>query len=986
MSQRARTSIVRTVINGIPRVVVNYGVATVGPLLSLFLRYTFIPVLGDRAPFTFFWLAIIIAGIVGGVGPGLFATFLAGIFVYIFFLPPWSTLATDQRDVMFSFMLFMAQGTVLSVITGRLMITRQRMMEELKKRNSVERQLRVQYIVAGAIAEAPSFDIGVPRILESIVNGLDYQLGQWWQVEPETRSLTYTTSYTTTALPATAVRAFEILNRQIVIAPGVGVLGESWQSRAPQYFNTTSATSDQQYESAASALGLRHACTLPVVGQHGLVGIMVFWRTMNGKIDAPTMDLMETLGQQLSQFYDRNRASSDARASEARKSAILSAAMDGIITIDSHGIVREWNPAATSMFGFTAQRAIGTLLADLIIPPAIRDAHRNGMERYLTTGKASVLGRAFEIDAQRADGSTIPIELSIIRLPTDGNPLFTGFIRDLTHRNEAQNTLHFQAQLLDSVEEAVIATDPHGTITYWNRFAQTLYGWSATEVIGKNVTNIVVPPRARSRANMVLRMLAQGESWSGEWRVQRRDGSIFPAILTNAPVYYQHGELVGFVGITRDISERKRVEEANRFLAMASVILSSSLEETEILNQLTALTVPRLGEYCALDMLQDDGSVRRVAMAHADAEKLLLAREIERRYGIHSSEKEGPARVLREGRSLLYRDLPPIAMERIAQDADHLAMLKTLALRSIISVPLIARGRTLGTVSLGNSDARQRFDDDDLHLFEDLALRAGLAIDNARLYKETQSAVQLRDEFLSVAAHELRTPVTSVLAYSQMLNMHAAHTPSLDGRTQRAIQTIESQTERLSRLISSLLDVSRLSNGHFHIDAQRLDIRDLLGRIAYETAPTLAMHQVRLEAPPDPVWINGDPQRLEQMLQNLVQNAVKYSPLGGDILLRLTTSDGMVSIDVKDHGVGIPQAALPYIFHRFFRAANSAYADTAGMGIGLYVVHEIVTRHGGTITVVSEEGRGTMFTVSMPLESDTPFNERTIQLRESQIA
>ncbi|HZG69111.1 MAG TPA: PAS domain S-box protein, partial [Herpetosiphonaceae bacterium] len=652
---------------------------------------------------------------------------------------------------------------------------------------------------------------------------------------------------------------------------------------------------------------------------------------------------------------------------EDRKGAILQAALDAIISIDHTGHVTEWNPAAEAMFGYDAQSARGRVLADLIIPPPLRDAHHHGLHHYLATGEGPLLGQRIEVQAVRIDGADFPVELSITRLPTDGPPIFTGFVRDLTARKQAEEAVRFQAQLLDTVEQAVIATDPAGTIIYCNRFAESLYGWPAAEVIGRNVLQVTPTRATREQAAAILDRLRAGESWSGEFEVQRRDGTTFPALVTDAPVTDAAGNVVAIVGVSLDITERKRAEDASRFLAEASVVLASSLDDTTLLQQLAQLAVPRLADWCAVDMIEADGTFRRLAVAHIDLAKVELAWELERRYGFDPNLREGAARVLRSGQSVLYPEVSDALLAHVAQDAEHLAMLQRVGLRSGMIVPLIARERTLGAISLGAAESSRLFGMADLHLAEDLARRAALAIDNARLYGEAQAAVRLRDEFLSIAAHELRTPVTTVLATSQLLRRRGARDPVLSERNQRALQVMEEQAKRLSRLITSLLEVSRLASGHFHIELEPLDLCTLVHRIGEEVRPTLERHTLVLSCLDQQVMIEGDPLRLEQVLLNLIQNAVKYSPDGGQISLRLEQRDEQAIITVADEGVGIPEPALPHLFQRFFRAASKDQAETAGMGIGLYVVHEIVTRHGGTVEVTSDEGHGSTFTVRLPL-------------------
>jgi signal transduction histidine kinase len=453
--------------------------------------------------------------------------------------------------------------------------------------------------------------------------------------------------------------------------------------------------------------------------------------------------------------------------------------------------------------------------------------------------------------------------------------------------------------------------------------------------------------------------------------VQRRDGTTFPALVTNAPVSDAAGTVVAIVGVSFDITERKRAEEASRFLSEASAVLASSLDDITVLHQLAQLAVPRLADWCAVDMIEADDSFRRLAVAHVDPAKVELAWELERRYGFDPNLPEGAARVLRSGQSVLYPEISDAVLAAVAQDAEHLQMLQRVGLRSGMIVPLVARERTLGAISLGVAEATRTFGSADRQLAEDLAHRAALAIDNARLYGEAQAAVRMRDEFLSVAAHELRTPITSLLGYTQFVQRRAARNPALDDRNRHALQVIEAQAARLSRLITSLLEVSRLATGHFHVQLEPLDLCALVRRIGEEVQPMLDGYTLDLAYPPQSVMIEGDALRLEQVILNLIQNAVKYSPDGGPISVSLELQDTDAVLSVTDHGSGIPAAAMPHLFQRLFRAASTAQAHTAGMGIGLYVVHEIVARHGGSVEVTSEEGSGSTFTVRLPCAKHT---------------
>lgn len=235
---------------------------------------------------------------------------------------------------------------------------------------------------------------------------------------------------------------------------------------------------------------------------------------------------------------------------------------------------------------------------------------------------------------------------------------------------------------------------------------------------------------------------------------------------------------------------------------------------------------------------------------------------------------------------------------------------------------------------------------------------------------EAEEAVIVRDQFLSLASHELKTPLTALLANEQMLRRRIAREGGLSERNQRSLNLLSTQALRLKDLIELMLDVSHIERGQLVIDRTLLDLNDLVRRAVEETQLTTERHTIAFNAAPNPLPVRGDALRLEQMLQNLLQNAIKYSPRGGTIAVACEQADDMASITIRDEGIGIPVAAQEKLFDRFYRASNADPMHISGMGIGLYVVQEIVRQHGGTITVTSAEGEGSAFTVRVPLTHD----------------
>lgn len=252
-----------------------------------------------------------------------------------------------------------------------------------------------------------------------------------------------------------------------------------------------------------------------------------------------------------------------------------------------------------------------------------------------------------------------------------------------------------------------------------------------------------------------------------------------------------------------------------------------------------------------------------------------------------------------------------------------------------------------------------------------------VALAQARARHEAEQAVRIRDTFLSVASHELKTPLTSLYGNAQLLQRRMARGTPFGEREQSNVNAIVAQTRRLAKLIDELLDHTRLREGRLEIQRAPLDLAEIVRRVAAELGPTFERHTLSLELPTEPLPILGDPMRVEQILVNLIGNAVKYSPKGGAVEVSAEQAGPWAQVRVRDQGIGIPAAAQPRLFSQFYRAPNAVGKHISGMGIGLYIVKELVERHGGTITFESKEGEGSTFTVRLPLaESPAQLSPR----------
>jgi signal transduction histidine kinase len=295
-------------------------------------------------------------------------------------------------------------------------------------------------------------------------------------------------------------------------------------------------------------------------------------------------------------------------------------------------------------------------------------------------------------------------------------------------------------------------------------------------------------------------------------------------------------------------------------------------------------------------------------------------------------------------------------------------MLRELDSRAVMIVPLMARGRMLGAVSLISTAPGRQYDATDLAIAEELARRCGQAVENARLHQETQAAVKARDRFVSIASHELRTPIARVKGYAEMVL--AAHSDGdlTDEMLQRSLKRIDHASDRLTGLVRDLLDLSKIRAGNLPLRLVTLDLTELVREVVgrYQEQLSGAGHLL-LDIVGTPRSVAADPDRVEQVLTNLLDNAVKYSPEGPELHVRVQAKARGVLLEVQDHGIGLPRAAGERIFEPFSRETNADERQIAGMGLGLYICRNIVEQHDGRIWARSEgEGKGTVMSVWLP--------------------
>ena len=454
--------------------------------------------------------------------------------------------------------------------------------------------------------------------------------------------------------------------------------------------------------------------------------------------------------------------------------------------------------------------------------------------------------------------------------------------------------------------------------------------------------------------------------------------------------HVHEGEVHGFVSFIDDVTERKRAEDALRLLADAGRLLSESLGSEEILENAARLVVPGLADWCTIDLTAEGAGgqharseQRRTVSVHANPAHQKLLDRLPRHP--HDGERGALlAQVLATGEPVLLPDLPasganpanPANPATTANGGDLARALELLAPRSVLSVPLLAHGRRLGVWSFFYSDSGRRHRQEDLWLAQELARRAGVALDNSRLYRDLEAANRAKDHFLATLSHELRTPLTPILAIASSLG---ADEPLSEG-VRNGLEMIRRNVELEARLIDDLLDLTRVARGKLELRSEPTDVHQVI-RQAFEICGGQALTQWRLidelRAGEHVVW--ADPSRLTQVFWNLINNAFKFTPEGGTLTLRSRTEEGAAQpdrsgvqslvVEVSDSGIGIEPEALPHIFDAFVQGRAGVVRRSGGLGLGLAISRAIVEAHGGSLTATSSGAdRGAVFTVRLPLD------------------
>jgi PAS domain S-box-containing protein len=541
---------------------------------------------------------------------------------------------------------------------------------------------------------------------------------------------------------------------------------------------------------------------------------------------------------------------------------------------------------------------------------------------------------------------------------------------DITDQKQGEEKQSILSAIVESSDDAIISKNLNGIIQSWNAGAQKIFGYTEQEVIGKHIS-ILIPAFLQAEEDVIISNIRAGNKIDHFQTIRlHKSGREIPISLTVSPVKDSHGRIIGASKIARDISERLQTEQTIRqnvqnlrILNTIGKVISEKMDLQAILDQVTDATTQITGaEFGAFfyNTIDERGQAHRIfALSGAP-------REAFEKFGLPANAAVFDS-IFSADHVVRIDDIRKD--QRYGHNAPHYGMVKGhLPVVSYLAVPVISStGTVIGGLFFGHQQPGV-FTIDHEALVSSIASQAAVALDNSKLFEEVKALSAKKDEFIALASHELKTPLTTIKGYLQVLDR-----AERDQASKLFISKMLKQVDKLNALISDLLDVSKVEAGKLKLDLELFDLRALVEEVTETLNYTNKTHQIIFQGEGEAVWIKADKQRMEQVMVNLLTNAIKYSPNANQVQINLKQAGEEVTITIKDQGMGLTEDQQKQIFNRFYRAEGNA--NIPGLGLGLYLTKEIIDRHHGKIGVYSVPEKGSEFYFSLPSNLNHPVNE-----------
>jgi PAS domain S-box-containing protein len=601
-----------------------------------------------------------------------------------------------------------------------------------------------------------------------------------------------------------------------------------------------------------------------------------------------------------------------AEEKQAMLAAIVSSSDDAIISKTTKGIVTTWNPAAERMFGYTEAEAIGQSI--MLIVPADRHSEESYIIGQILQGKKV---EHFETLRTAKDGRNIPVSVTVSPI-FNKNGVIIGaskIARDISDRQVAGEKQAILAAIVATSDDVIISKTLQGTITSWNKAAEKTFGFTEEEAIGQHIS-LIIPPERLSEEDFIIGQIASGKKIDHFETIRRgKDGRDVHLSVTVSPVVDAHGKIIGASKVARDISSIKQAAEKKGLLNAIADTSDDTIVSKTLEGNITSW---------------NQAAVKMFGYSEQEA------------LGKHISLIIPPERMEEEtfiiGEVSRGNKIDHFQTVRMAKDG------QMVPISLSVSPILDDNGKIIGASKIARD------------ISEHLAMQE----EKARLYDEIKVLNDKKDEFIALASHELKTPLTSIQGY-----LHILSTDMAEERRKEFLRRTSHQVKKLNNLVSDLLDISKIEAGKLQFNPAPFDIcevvRDAIELISYGNNS----HTIRLHACRENLKLTGDSQRIEQVILNLLTNAIRYAPGSFEIDVNVSEENGLVKVGVSDRGIGIPADKLNEIFSRFYRITENK--TVSGLGLGLYLSQQIVERHHGKIWAESTPGEGSTFYFTLPI-------------------